>query len=97
LLTIGIACEMLRLPTIYPQAHDIPMDFVVTEAAVYASDQGKLVALTAAQSRERAARIMQDRHLPRAELLCEEQGRFSSPPCYAGEFPGYFGKEGGRN
>jgi 5,10-methenyltetrahydrofolate synthetase len=97
LLTIGIACEMLRLPTIYPQAHDIPMDFVVTEAAVYASDQGKLVALTAAQSRERAARIMQDRHLPRAELLCEEQGRFSSPPCYAGEFPGYFGEEGGRN
>lgn len=97
LLTIGIAYEMLRLPSIYPQAHDIPMDFVVTEAAVYASDQGKLMALGAAQSRDRAASIMRDRQLPRATQLCEEQGRFSSPPCYAGEFPGYFGEEGGRN
>jgi 5,10-methenyltetrahydrofolate synthetase len=94
LLAIGVAYEMLRLPTIYPQAHDIPMDFVVTEAAVYASDNGKLVALTAAQSRERAARIMQARRLPRATALSEAQGQFSSPPCYAGEFPGYFGDGG---
>ncbi|MEK6591902.1 MAG: 5-formyltetrahydrofolate cyclo-ligase [Pseudomonadota bacterium] len=97
LLAIGVAYEMLRLPTIYPQTHDIPMDFVVTEAAVYASDNGKLMALTAAQSRERAACIMQTRRLPRAAALSEEQGQFSSPPCYAGEFPGYFGDGGARD
>jgi len=31
-LVIGIGYELQRIPTIYPQAHDIPMDRVVTEA-----------------------------------------------------------------
>ena len=30
-LVIGIGYELQRIPTIYPQAHDIPMDRVVTE------------------------------------------------------------------
>jgi len=30
-LAIGIGFESLRLPTIHPQAHDIPMDLIVTE------------------------------------------------------------------
>lgn len=30
-LAIGIGYEMQRIPTIYPQPHDIPMDIVVTE------------------------------------------------------------------
>ncbi len=34
-LTIGIAFEILHLPTIYPHEHDIAMDYVVTEKAVY--------------------------------------------------------------
>lgn len=33
-LVIGIGYEMQRIPTIYPQPHDIPMDAVVTENAV---------------------------------------------------------------
>jgi len=32
---IGIAYEQAFLKTIHPQAHDIPMDFVVTERGVY--------------------------------------------------------------
>lgn len=28
---IGIGMQCLRLPTIYPQAHDLPMDLIVTE------------------------------------------------------------------
>lgn len=32
-LVIGIGYEMQRIPTIYPQQHDIPMDVVVTETA----------------------------------------------------------------
>lgn len=33
-LVIGIGYEMARLPTIYPQPHDIAMDKLVTEAGV---------------------------------------------------------------
>jgi 5,10-methenyltetrahydrofolate synthetase len=31
-LVIGVGYEMQRIPTIYPQPHDIPMDLIVTEA-----------------------------------------------------------------
>lgn len=89
MLAIGVSFELLRLPTIYPQAHDVAMDFVVTEAAVYASGDGALVALSAEQSRDRAAAILQARRLPRAGALRGEESGFSSPPCYAGEFPEY--------
>ncbi|MBS3647569.1 5-formyltetrahydrofolate cyclo-ligase [Pseudaminobacter sp. 19-2017] len=32
-LVIGVGYEMQRIPTIYPQPHDIPMSLIVTEAA----------------------------------------------------------------
>ncbi|WP_244480723.1 5-formyltetrahydrofolate cyclo-ligase [Mesorhizobium sp. Root157] len=32
-LVIGIGYELQRIPTIYPQEHDIPMDRIVTEAS----------------------------------------------------------------
>jgi 5,10-methenyltetrahydrofolate synthetase len=34
-LKIGVAFEMSRLETIYPQAYDIPLDFIVTELCIY--------------------------------------------------------------
>jgi 5-formyltetrahydrofolate cyclo-ligase len=39
---IGIAYELARIPTIHPQSWDIPVDFVVTERAVYARRNGHL-------------------------------------------------------
>jgi 5,10-methenyltetrahydrofolate synthetase len=36
LLAIGIALSAARLPTIYPQPHDIPLDLIVTETGVCA-------------------------------------------------------------
>ncbi|MBX9811238.1 MAG: 5-formyltetrahydrofolate cyclo-ligase [Burkholderiales bacterium] len=93
ILAVGVSFEMLRLPTIYPQVHDVPMDFVVTEAAVHASEGGKLIPLAAEQSRSRAARILQSRRLPRSGALSAETPGLSSPPCYAGEFPGYWGED----
>ena len=36
-LKIGLARGVSRIPTIHPQPHDIPMDFVLTEAGVQAS------------------------------------------------------------
>jgi 5,10-methenyltetrahydrofolate synthetase len=46
-LAIGIAYEMARLPTIHPQPHDIPMDYVVTERGVYRRGDGGLVLVDA--------------------------------------------------
>lgn len=94
MLAIGVSYDLLRLPTIYPQPHDIPMDFVVTELGVYASGD-KLTPLDGAQSRSHAARIMAGRRLPRCAVLPAAGSELSSPPCYAGEFPGYWG-EGGK-
>lgn len=34
-LTIGIAFELLHLPTTYPHEHDIAMDYIVTEKTIY--------------------------------------------------------------
>jgi 5-formyltetrahydrofolate cyclo-ligase len=34
-LKIGVAFELSRMRTIQPQAHDIPMDFIVTEAGIH--------------------------------------------------------------
>ncbi len=32
-LTIGVGFELARLPTIYPQPYDVPLDWIVTEAS----------------------------------------------------------------
>ena len=90
-LAIGVSYELGRLVTIFPQTHDIPMDFVVTEAAVYAADGGSLAPLDVAHCRERAARLLAMRGLPRRQSG-SAPGGYSSPACYAHEFPGYFGK-----
>jgi 5-formyltetrahydrofolate cyclo-ligase len=37
-LTIGVGFEMLRLTTIHPQSHDIPMDLIITEQQVARSE-----------------------------------------------------------
>jgi 5-formyltetrahydrofolate cyclo-ligase len=34
-LAIGLAREASRIDTIYPQPHDVPMDFIVTEHGIY--------------------------------------------------------------
>jgi 5,10-methenyltetrahydrofolate synthetase len=41
-LSIGVAHEFARLPTIFPQSHDVPVDFVVTEAGIYRRTTGAL-------------------------------------------------------
>jgi 5,10-methenyltetrahydrofolate synthetase len=91
LLAIGVSYEPLRLQTIHPQPHDIPMDFVVTEQAVYAGGGAPLTVLEPAACRDRAARLMAERGLPRARAAAPA---CSSPPCYAAQFADYFG--GGR-
>ena len=38
-LTIGIGLQPARLATIYPQPHDIPLDFILTEAGIQVSPE----------------------------------------------------------
>ncbi len=89
-LAIGVSFELARLPTIQPQPHDIAMDFVVTEAGIHAVADSHLVRINAEECRQCAQRICDERGLPRRPSAAN-QG-YSSPPCYAGEFPGYFGE-----
>jgi len=91
-LAIGVAFEFAGLPTIRPQAHDVPMDFVVTEAGVYVAIDEQLVRIGVDQCRERVARMSAQRGLPRRRT--EAAAGYASPPCFAGEFPGYFGDTG---
>ena len=89
-VAIGMSYELLRIETIQPEAHDIPMDFVVTEAGVYAAGGRVLERIDADESARRLRRLLLARRLPRS--LYPETG-YSSPACYASEFPGYWGEE----
>jgi 5-formyltetrahydrofolate cyclo-ligase len=42
-LTIGVGFELARVPTIHPQPHDIPLDYIVTELGVQRRQGGRLV------------------------------------------------------
>jgi 5,10-methenyltetrahydrofolate synthetase len=58
-LTIAVAFEVSRIQTIYPQPHDIPMDFVVTESGVEQVANGTLTAIEdVAEIRAQVARIL---------------------------------------
>jgi 5,10-methenyltetrahydrofolate synthetase len=94
-LAIGVSFEFARLATIYPQPHDIPMDFVVTEAGIYAAAGSGLTLVSHDECAERARQLCAQRGLPRRRP--EASGGYSSPPCYAGEFPGYFGDAEAKN
>lgn len=42
---IACAHELARIPSLHPQTHDIPMDYVVTEAGIYRRVEDRLVRL----------------------------------------------------
>jgi 5-formyltetrahydrofolate cyclo-ligase len=94
-LAIGVSYEALRLPTIHPQPHDIPMDFVVTEAGAWRGGGVGLVLLGAAERAAEAKSLMERRGLPRERSRARtapESGGYASPACSAHEIaPGYFG------
>jgi len=87
-VAVGLAYECARMPSIQPQPHDIAMDFVVTEAGVHAVRDGRLEILMAAECGARFCQLLSARGLP-WRTAAPAQG-YSSPVCYAAEFPGYF-------
>jgi hypothetical protein len=68
------------------------MDFVVTEAGAHVVSNARLERITPEECREWARRRCAERGLPRQRV--NAACGYSSPPCYAGEFPGYFGETG---
>jgi len=90
MVAIGLAFENARLPTIQPQAHDIAMDFIVTEAGIYRAQDGELASISAAAATQELRDLFARRSLPRTTAVATA---YSSPVCYAAEFPGYFGEQ----
>ena len=60
-LAIGVSYELARLQTIFPQSHDIAMDFVVTEAGIHAVSEARLKRITPEECRKRAQRLCAER------------------------------------
>ena len=97
-LAVGVAFEALRLPTIHPQAHDIPMDFVVTEAGIYRAGGRALQPMEPSAAAAEAEARMAERGLSRSRsalhaAMAQAGDGYSSPACYAHEIaPDYFGE-----
>ena len=66
-LKIGVAFEVSRMPTIFPQPHDVLMDFIITEAGIHAVGLDGLRVIDPAECARMEARIIQERGLPRAQ------------------------------
>ena len=87
IVAIGVSYDFLRLPTIHPQPHDLPMDFVVTESGLHSAGGKDLVLLAPADARQQFEALLASRGLPRTVFAARG---YSSPACYAAEFPEYF-------
>jgi 5,10-methenyltetrahydrofolate synthetase len=90
MIAIGVSYEMLRVETIHPQPHDIPMDFIVTEAGIYSAGGQPLERIEPAASCHQFNALLSARRLPREAFRAQE---YSSPVCYAADFPNYFGDD----
>jgi 5,10-methenyltetrahydrofolate synthetase len=60
-LAIGLAREASRMDTIHPQAHDVPMDYIVTEAGIHRAGGEALRRIDAAEAREGAHALLEGR------------------------------------
>lgn len=96
-LAIGVAFEFARLRTIFPQPHDIPMDFIVTEAGIYRAGGRPLAPLASHDCAAESRRMLAERRAVRAGGVRGPAGvtaGYSSPACYAHEIaPDYFGEQ----
>lgn len=102
-LKIGVAFELSRIETIYPQPHDISMDFIVTETAIHYVSSDDLISLREPkEAAQIAEQIIRERDLalrPGAPSCSRNDSdrtsvsvhQYSSPPCYANELdPNYW-------
>ena len=64
-IAIGVTYHDCHVPSIFPQAHDLPMDFVVTDAGISAGGGVPRTALEPADFAGHVQRLMAQRRLPR--------------------------------
>jgi len=55
---IGLGYETARMATIHPQPHDIPFDFIVTEAGIHSRDDSRLRVVDGEAAAHRAAECL---------------------------------------
>lgn len=60
-LCIGVGYEIARVETTFPQAYDVPMDAIATEAGLRWREGGTLVDVSARELRARLAELEQER------------------------------------
>lgn len=60
-VTVGLGFEVARLKTIHPQPHDIPLDFIVTEAGIEARIDGHLQRLDPTEADARVRELQSER------------------------------------
>ena len=66
-LKIGVAFELSRMPTTYPQEHDILMDFIITELGIHVIEDRKIRVIDVAECRTLSEKIAIERSLPRRQ------------------------------
>ena len=75
-MAIGLSQEIFRLETIFPVAHDIAMDFVVTEAAIYRAGGCPLQPVAAGRACRTLIDLFAERGLPhKAAPAGDEPGK----------------------
>ena len=62
-ITVGVGFDAARLATIYPQPHDIAMDFIVTEAGIHAMHDGRLKCIDPATAAAMVKQLAAERGL----------------------------------
>jgi len=63
-LKVGVAFEISRMQTIYPQPYDVPMDFIVTERGVYrVSAEGLDLAMDMVQLEDDVEHLLAQRRI----------------------------------
>ncbi|MBK7592030.1 MAG: 5-formyltetrahydrofolate cyclo-ligase [Betaproteobacteria bacterium] len=60
-LKIGVAFDLSRIPTIRPQPHDVPMDFIVTESGIYQVVGDRLLQVSPRQAEASAFTVLSQR------------------------------------
>src|SRR5258706_6252350 len=84
-LTIGLCFAMFGIDSMQPEAHDHRMDFIVTDAVIRRALPEETARLTPPQA------ALAVHEIAAARGFVASARAFSSPVCYAAEFPGYFG------
>jgi 5-formyltetrahydrofolate cyclo-ligase len=60
-LKIGVAFDLSRIPTIRPQPHDVPMDFIVTESGIYHVASERLLPVSPGHAEDSASTVLSER------------------------------------